>query len=57
MGMVAILVMWPRPNTYTFIPPLLGSCIWNLNEIGPVVSAVKSFENIDKQMILTSKII
>ena len=46
MGMAAILVMWPGRNK-TFFPPLSRGCIWNLIEIGPVVSEEKSFENVD----------
>ena len=41
MGMVAILVMWPRQF---FFPNGHGACIWNLVTIGPVVSEEKSFE-------------
>ena len=46
MGMATILVMWPGPNIQTVFPPLPGDCIWNLIEIGPVVSEKKSFENV-----------
>ena len=47
MGMAAILVMWPGRNIQTFFPPLSRGCIWNLIEIGPVISEEKSFENVD----------
>ena len=47
MGMAAILVMWPGRNIQTFFTPLSRGCIWNLIEIGPIVSEEKSFENVD----------
>ena len=47
MGMVAILVMWPRPFEQFFVPLTPGGYIWNLVTIGPVVSEEKSFEIID----------
>ena len=47
MGMAAILVMWPKRNIQTFFPLLFRGCIWNLIEIGSVVSEEKSFENVD----------
>ena len=49
MGIAAILVMWPGRNIQIFFPPLSRGCIWNLIEIGPVVSEEKSFENVDGQ--------
>ena len=45
MGMVAILVMWPRPFEQTFIPQPQGGSIWNLASIGLVVSE-EMFENV-----------
>ena len=47
MGMAAMLVMWPRPFEQLFFPKGPGGCIWNLVEIGPVVSEEKSFEIVD----------
>ena len=44
MGMAA---MWPRPFEQLFFPKGLGSWIWNLVAIGPVVSEEKSFEIVD----------
>ena len=45
MGVVAILVMWPRCPEQTFVPPTHGGSIWNLTSIGPVVLEKKIFEN------------
>ena len=47
MGMVAMMVMWPRPFEQFFFPKGPGGCIWNLVAIGPVVSKEKSFEIVD----------
>ena len=47
MGIVASLVMKPRLFEQISNLPLPECCIWNLNEIGPVVSEEKSFEKID----------
>ena len=47
MGMVAILVMWPRPFEQTFVPPSWRVSIWNLSSIRPVVSEEKMFEIVD----------
>ena len=47
MGMVAMLVMWPRPFEQLFFPKGPRGCIWNLVAIGPVVSEEKSFEIMD----------
>ena len=47
MGMVAMLVMWPKPFEQLFFPKGPGGCIWNLVPIGPVVSEEKSFEIVD----------
>ena len=47
MGMVAMLVMWPRPFEQFFFPKGPGGCIWNLVAIGSVVSEEKSFEIVD----------
>ena len=44
MGVVAILVMWPRPREQTFVPPSHWGSIWNLALISPVVLE-KIFEN------------
>ena len=46
MGVAAILVMWPGPFEQTFIPASLEVSIWNLNQIGPVVSG-EMFEIVD----------
>ena len=37
MGMVVILVMWPRPRKQTFVPQTHGCSTWNLALIGQVV--------------------
>ena len=47
MGMVAILVMWPRPLEHTFIPPSHEESIWNLALISQAVSKEKKFENVN----------
>ena len=47
MGMVAMLVMWPRPFEQFSSPRGPGGCIWNLVAIGPVVSEEKWFEIVD----------
>ena len=47
MGMAAMLVMWPRLFEQLFVPKVPGRCIWNLIEIGLVVSEEKSFEIVD----------
>ena len=44
MGVVAILVMWPRPRKQTFILLSHWGSIWNLALIGPAVLE-KIFEN------------
>ena len=49
MGMVAILVMWPKPFEQLLFPKGPGGCIWNLVAIGPVVSEEKSFEIVDRR--------
>ena len=45
IGMVAILVMWPRPREQTFVPPSHWGSIWNLALISQVVLEKKIFEN------------
>ena len=47
MSFAAILVMWPGPFEQTFVSASYGVYIWNLSLIGPVVSEVKMFENVD----------
>ena len=47
IGMAAMLVMWPRPFEQLFFPKGPESRIWNLVEIGPVVSEEKLFEIVD----------
>ena len=42
IGVAAILVIWLG----RIFPPLYKGCIWNIIEIGPVVSEEKSFENL-----------
>ena len=37
MGVVAILIMWPRCPEQTFGPLTHGTCTWNLASIGPAV--------------------
>ena len=44
IGVVAILVMWPRPREQTSVPPIPGGSTWNLALIGQVVLE-KIFEN------------
>ena len=44
MGMVAILVMWPRCSEQTFVLPTHWGFIWNLVLIGSVFSEEKMFE-------------
>ena len=46
MGIMAILAMRAGPSAKIFNLPLPGCCMWNLIEIGPVVSE-KSFEKVD----------
>ena len=46
MGMVAILVMWPRHYEQIFVPPPDGSSTCNLVSTGLAVSEM-SFENVD----------
>ena len=45
MGVVAILVMWPRRREQTFVPPSHWEATWNLALIGPMVLEKKIFEN------------
>ena len=45
MGVVAILVMWPRPRQQTFVPPSHWGSMWNLALIVQVVLEKKIFEN------------
>ena len=45
MGVVAILVMWPRRREQTLVPPSHWGPVWNLALIGPVVLEKKIFEN------------
>ena len=47
MGIVAILIMWPRPSEQLFVPQGPGGCIWNLVAISPVVLEKKMFEIVD----------
>ena len=49
MGMVAMLVKWPRPFEQFFFPKGPGGCIWNLVAIHLVVSEEKSFEIVDRR--------
>ena len=44
MGVVAILVMRPRPREQTFVPPSHWGSIWNLALIGLAVLEKKIFE-------------
>ena len=44
MGVVAILVKWPRPHEQTSVPPTHGGSTWNLALIGQAVLE-KIFEN------------
>ena len=44
MGVVAILVKWPRPHEQIFVPPSHWGSIWNLASIGLAVLE-KIFEN------------
>ena len=45
IGVVATLVMWPRPCEQTFVPPSHCGSIWNLALIDQVVLEKKIFEN------------
>ena len=45
MGVVAILVKWPRPQEQTFVPPSHWGSIWNFALIGQAVLEKKIFEN------------
>ena len=45
MGMVAILVIWPRPHEQTFVPPTHRGTTWNLALTGQVILEKKIFEN------------
>ena len=47
IGMVAILVIWPRPVAQLFVPKDPGDCTWNMVTISPVVSEEKLFEIVD----------
>ena len=49
MGMVAILVMWPKPFEQTFVPPSQGDSTWNLASISQVVIEEKKFKNIESE--------
>ena len=53
MGMVTILVMWPRPFEQTFVPQSHGDSIWNLASIGPEVSEEKMFKECGSQEVMT----
>ena len=45
IGVVATLVMWPRPREQTFVPPSHWGSTWNLASTGPAVLEKKIFEN------------
>ena len=45
MGLVAILVKWPRPSEQTFVAPTHGGSTWNLALTGQVVLEKKISEN------------
>ena len=47
MGMVAILVTWPRCREQTFVPPTQGGSTENLALIRQEVSEKKMFEIVD----------
>ena len=49
MGMAAILVMWPGPFIYTFVPPSQGGATYNLALIGQAVSEGKMFKHCWRQ--------
>ena len=49
MGMAAILVMWPGPFIYTFVPPSQGGSTYNLALIGQAVSEEKMFKHCWRQ--------
>ena len=50
MGMVAILVMWPRCRKQIFVPPTYGGSAQNLALIGQAVSDKKTFKIMDGWM-------
>ena len=54
MGMVAILVMRPRPYKQTFVPSPYAGAICNLVSIGPVVSEEMSFEDVENSDAATT---
>ena len=45
MGMAVILVMWPGPFIYTFVPPSKGGSTCNFALTGQAVLEKKMFEN------------
>ena len=49
MGMVAILVLWPRPFKQTLIFPSHGGSTWNFASIGLAVIEGNKFENIESE--------
>ena len=51
MGMVAMLVMWPKPFELTSTSPSHGSASWNLASIGLAVIEEKKFENIESEWL------
>ena len=49
MGMVAILVMWPKQFEYVFVSSSQGDSTLNLASIGQVVTEEKKFKNIESE--------
>ena len=49
MGMVAILVMWPKLFEQTYVPLSLGHSTWNLVSISQVVIEENKFKNIESE--------
>ena len=49
MGMVTILVLWPKLFEKTYVPTSQGHSIWNLASVGQVVIAENQFKNIEAE--------
>ena len=49
MGMMTILVMWPKLFEQTYVPSSQGQYTWNLALIGQVVIEENKFKNIESE--------
>ena len=49
MGMVAILIMWPKQFEQAFVPSSQGDSTYNLASIGQVVIEENKFKNIESE--------